>query len=242
MISLCCPSRGRPELAARMVRTALETVSSIGKIEFLFYLNEDDPKLEEYKQRLDSAYYTVGPHQSTCYSWNQLAERAKGDLVFLMGDDAQFLTKDWDIEIEKIFDQHPDKICMVSPWDCNTKGKGWEHKDKTEPVYVKDEQIGAPHFVLHKNWIRTLGYFVPPFFWHWYVDTYTQAVSRKLNRCILLPYVHLKAKKIFDETAKEIRSKNSVDKRDDWVWSKVKGRHLDTDVALLKNFIDTFKS
>jgi hypothetical protein len=54
--------------------------------------------------------------------------------------------------------------------------------------------------------------------------------------------VQLKAKKVFDDTAQEIRSKNSVDKRDDWVWKKVKGRHLDTDVALLKNFIDNFKS
>ena len=43
MISICCPSRGRPELAARMVRTALETVSATKKIEFLFYLNDDDP-------------------------------------------------------------------------------------------------------------------------------------------------------------------------------------------------------
>jgi len=239
MISFCCPSRGRPQLAKRLIDSA--TSNQSGDTEFLFYLNDDDDTLDEYRDLLDEKHYVVGPNQSTCFSWNQLAERANGELVFLMGDDAQFLTKNWDIEIEKIFDQYPDKICMVSPWDCNTKGKGWEHKDKTSPVYVQNEPVGAPHFVLHKNWIHTLGYMVPPFFWHWYVDTYTQALSIRVNRCILLPYVHLKAKKVFDDTANEIRSKNSVDKRDDWVWSKVKGRHLDADVALLKKFIENYK-
>jgi hypothetical protein len=54
MISICCPSRGRPELAMRMINTVYNTVSDKSKIEFLFYLNDDDPTLEQYKQSLDS--------------------------------------------------------------------------------------------------------------------------------------------------------------------------------------------
>ena len=42
MISFCCPSRGRPELAKRLVDTA--TKMQDGDTEFLFYLNDDDPK------------------------------------------------------------------------------------------------------------------------------------------------------------------------------------------------------
>jgi hypothetical protein len=42
MISLCCPSRGRPKLAKRLVDTALATAEH--DVEFLFYLNQDDSK------------------------------------------------------------------------------------------------------------------------------------------------------------------------------------------------------
>ena len=40
MISFCCPSRGRPELAKRLIDTATETQT--GDTEFLFYLNDSD--------------------------------------------------------------------------------------------------------------------------------------------------------------------------------------------------------
>ena len=45
MISFCCPSRGRPELAKRLIDTATETQT--GDTEFLFYLNDDDEKLAD---------------------------------------------------------------------------------------------------------------------------------------------------------------------------------------------------
>ena len=241
MISICCPSRGRPELAQRMIKTALETASEKNNIEFLFYLNDDDPELEKYKEALEKTVYEIGPNQSTCFSWNQLAFKATGDIVMLAGDDMQFQTTNWDKEVEKVFDRYEDKICMVIPWDCNGKGKGHQHKDKTNPVEIGDESVGAPHFFVHKNWIKTLGYFVPPFFWHWYVDTYTQKVSRKLNRCILLPHVRVKAKKIFDDTSTRVRKNLNINIRDDFVWTKVRDRHLQSDVEELKNFIDSFQ-
>ena len=48
MISFCCPSRGRPELAKRLVDTATETQK--GDTEFLFYLNDDDAKLRRIQR------------------------------------------------------------------------------------------------------------------------------------------------------------------------------------------------
>ena len=75
MISFSCPSRGRPELAKRLVETAESTAKH--DVEILFYLNDDDPKLAQYKDLLDKKYYTVGPNQSTCYSWNILANKSK---------------------------------------------------------------------------------------------------------------------------------------------------------------------
>lgn len=229
MISFCCPSRGRPQLAKRLIDTALSTADK--EVEFLFYLNDDDEKLEEYKSVLDKKHYTVGPNQSTCYSWNLLADKAKFDIIFLMGDDVQIQTQGWDTLVVNEFDKYDDKILMVVPNDGRSK------VDVQIPTLWEDKPLGAAHFAVHKNWINALGYLAPPFFWHFYVDTYTQNVARKINRCLYLPTVTFKAKKIFDDTAKNVRSFLNIANREEYVWSKVKDRYLSTDVELLKQII-----
>lgn len=230
MISFCCPSRGRPELAKRLIDTATETQT--GDTEFLFYLNDDDEKLEQYKDLLDEKHYTIGRNQSTCYSWNLMADKATNDIVMLMGDDVQVQTKDWDQLITNEFDKYEDKILMVVPSDGRAKGN---KKSGSETKLWPDEPLPAAHFAVHKNWVNTLGYLAPPFFWHWHVDTYTQKVARKLNRCLYLPTVTFKAKKIIDDNAgKQIRHNLNINLRDNFVWKKVRDRHLHTDVNLLK--------
>ena len=230
MISFCCPSRGRPNLAKRLVDTATETQK--GQTEFLFYLNDDDEKLEEYKDLLDEKHYTIGPNQSTCYSWNLMCDKASHDIVMLMGDDVQVKTKDWDQLIVEQFDKYEDKILMVVPSDGRRKGT----KNLGNEVKLwEDKPLPAAHFAVHKNWTNTLGYLAPVFFWHWNVDTYTQKVARKLNRCLYLPTVEFKAKKIINDNAgKQIRHNLNIAKRDEFVWIKVRDRHLQTDVNLLK--------
>ena len=230
MISFSCPSRGRPDLAKRLVDTATEKQK--GQTEFLFYLNDDDEKLEEYKDLLDEKHYTIGPNQSTCYSWNLMCDKASHDIVMLMGDDVQVKTKDWDQLIVEQFDKYEDKILMVVPSDGRRKGT----KNLGNEVKLwEDKPLPAAHFAVHKNWTNTLGYLAPAFFWHWNVDTYTQKVARKLNRCLYLPTVEFKAKKIINDNAgKQIRHNLNIAKRDEFVWIKVRDRHLQTDVNLLK--------
>jgi len=235
-ISLCLPSRGRPELAKRFVDSAIKKSSNSNSIEFLFYLNDDDPKLEEYKKILDKKNYIVGPNQSTAYSWNQMAYKSVGHIVMLAGDDVEFKTENWDTEIKNTFNLHDDKICMVVPWD-GKKGKEKFVSQKSKYVYVGDEPLGAPHFFVHRKWIDTLGWLAPPFFWHWFVDTYTQKLARKIGRCIFLPGVICKASKIFDDTAVNVRKHLNINQRDDFVWSMVRDRYLKTDVDLLKQSI-----
>jgi len=232
MISFCCPSRGRPELAKRLVDTATETQR--GDTEFLFYLNDDDPALEKYKDLLDEKHYTVGPNQSTCYSWNLMANKAKHDIVMLMGDDVQVKTQDWDHLIAEQFDKYNDRILMVVPSDGRIKGS---KRFKDETKIWGDEALPAPHFAVHKNWTNTLGYLAPPFFWHWHVDSYTQKVARRLRRCLYLPTVEFKAKKVFDKTGAQVRTHLNINNRDNFVWTKVRKRHLEADVNALQDFI-----
>ena len=233
MISLCCPSRGRPELAQRLVNSATEQAKYT--TEFLFYLNDDDPKLEEYKDVLDEKHYTVGPNQSTGYSWNQMADKASNDIVMLVGDDVEVQTQDWDDKIKEQSDKSEDKILMVIPSDGRAKGnKNYGDKVTLWP----DKGLPSGHFALHKNWMKALGYYFPPFFWHFYLDHYTQEVARKVNRCLFLPTVTFKAKKIFDDTHDQVKDHLSISARDQWIWSKVNSRHLQADVQALKEIVD----
>ena len=236
MISFCCPSRGRPEFAKRLVDTATETQKY--DTEFLFYLNDDDEKLEQYKDLLDEKHYVVGPNQSTCFSWNLMCDKATNDIVMLMGDDVQVLTQDWDKLIADQFSRFKDKILMVVPSDGRKKGT--KNLEKETKLWG-DDPLPAAHFAVHKNWTNTLGYLAPVYFWHWHVDSYTQKVARKLNRCLYLPTVEFKAKKMLDDNAgKQIRKNLNIKQRDDFVWAKVKNRHLESDVSMLRKFIESY--
>ena len=235
MISFCCPSRGRPSLAKRLIDTA--TATQNGDTEFLFYLNDDDPKLEEYQDLIDQKHYTIGPNQSTCLSWNLMCQKASHDIVMLMGDDVQVQTKDWDKLITHEFDKYKDKILMVVPSD----GKPKNEELGNEIKLWSDKPLPAAHFAVHKNWTNTLGFLAPVYFWHWHVDSYTQKVARKLNRCLFLPSVKFKAKKILDDDAgKQIRLNLNIRERDNFVWKKVRDRTLESDVSALRNFIKSF--
>lgn len=220
MISILCPSRGRPELAKRMVDSALKTAGK--PIEIILYLNEDDPKLEEYKRLIDAQYYQVGPDRSPCYSWNKLAEQAQGDILFLMGDDATFGTNNWVSIIESAFNQFPDKIACVYPYVPGLK------------------KANNPHFCVHRNWVKALGYFVPPQFWHWYVDTWTRHLAKRIKRYICLDQFPLPI--ILDPADETVARADrlSLRERDHWMWEAT-ARHREADVEALNKFIRDYK-
>ena len=236
MISFCCPSRGRPKLAKRLIDTASSTQK--GKTEFLFYLNDDDPTLEEYRDIIDQKHYTIGPNQSTCFSWNLMCDKAQHDVVMLMGDDVQVNTPNWDQLIVDEINRYDDKILMVVPSDGRVKGT---KELGNETKLWHDNKLPAAHFAVHKNWTNTLGFLAPVYFWHWHVDSYTQKVARKLNRCLYLPSVEFKAKKIMeDDAGNQIRKNLNIRERDKFVWTKVRGRTLSADISALRNFIESF--
>ena len=222
MISICCPSRGRPTLAKRMADSALTTAKN-KNIEILFYLNHDDAELENYKKLLKDFNVNVGPDQSTCLSWNQLSDRAIHDYVFLMGDDVIFETQNWDEKVINEFEKHKDRLLVVGPWvGKNIKGSNKKTK-------------ACPHYIVHKNWINALGYLAPPIYWHFYVDTHTQEVAAGLDRYVWLENVICRTKKIIDDdTGKRVRKHLSIALRDGHVWKTVSQRYIQADISLLK--------
>ena len=54
-----------------------------------------------------------------------------------------------------------------------------------------------------------------------------------------MPNVIFKAKKLFDNTAGQVRTHLNIKDRDDETWRLV-GRYLDADIQNLKNFISNY--
>ena len=247
MISVLVPSRHRPELAKRL----LDTINGTKKtdVEVKFYLNDNDPTIEKYKQLLPENVYIIGPDQSSCFSWNYLSTLARHDYCMLVGNDAQFLTTNWDQHIIDFFEnyEYKDKILYVCPRDMTGSDKRrWiKNKvptDKPYKIETHPSPIGAAHFVLHKNWINTVGYFLPPQFWHWHIDNWLTKLAVRLGRAYVLPHVQIQSKKMIDDhTGKRIRKEMNIIERDLDVWKRTRDRYLTADVEALQKFIKDYK-
>ena len=221
MISIVCPSRGRPKLAKKMIDSFLNNPGC--EVEILLYLNEDDSKLKEYKILIDSKHYSIGPDRSPGYSWNLLAQQAKYNIIFLMGDDAYNTTDNWGEIVLKTFDLYKDKIVMVVP-----------------DIKRISKKEFCPHFLLHKNWIKTLGYFIPPHFHQHYVDSWTREVAKALNRYVLLKnFIVPIEMEVGDNTDKRYK-KTWLIERDGWL-NGVTSRWKENDIQTLKKFIEGYK-
>ena len=97
MISVCVPSRGRPEKCKRMIESFLDTTT--GPIEFIIYINSNDPKLSDYKRLIKSEYLIEGNEYFANHGWNITAKKAKGSILFMSGDAEIMQTQDWDTTV-----------------------------------------------------------------------------------------------------------------------------------------------
>lgn len=163
-ISILCPSRGRPEMARRMATSAIANCADVRGVEILFWLNEDDPRKNEY---VSSPYcvHIVGKDGPTSYAWNQLAKRAAGDILMLMGDDTVFETPGWDNKLR----------------DAATAGE-WAHP--VARVFGFDDGRsplgeGHPHPAMTREVYNRLGYLACPMFRHFYVDTWLVDLAKE---------------------------------------------------------------
>jgi len=225
MISLLCPTRGRPKQALNLYKSFIKTQANNNELNFC--IQKDDSLFDEYLNlfKLNGIEkYFVSESMPTSYLWNQMAFMAKGDLLTLIGDDVEIVTKGWDNIIENKASKYSDKIFVITVDDGR--------KDKAQGKFMR-----CPHPTVHKEWVKTLGYFVPPFFMHRYLDKYTQNLAIKINRFIEIKEVvfnHLKFNYSKDATGQRSRSWINYDQ---YMYEKVSGRYFDKDLAILKNNI-----
>jgi len=223
MISFLCPTRGRPKQAISLYKSFMSTQSN--QNELLFCIQKEDNLYQEYinvfKLHGISKYFT-SESMPTSYLWNQMAFSAKGDLLTLIGDDVVIKTPGWDERIETEAKKFADNIYVITVDDGR--------KDRQQGKFMR-----CPHPTVHKKWVEVLGYFVPPFFMHRYLDSYTKDLAIEIGRYIEIKDIifdHLKFNFSRDSTG--IRSRKWIN-YDKYIYEKVSGKYFAKDLEILRN-------
>lgn len=170
MISVLIPTRDRVEWFKRAVESINATASHAAEI--VAYIDDDDPQLDEYRQYFKGLgiSYVEGPRIILTQCWNECFKICSGDIVMQGNDDIIFRTPGWDETVVEAFATCPDKILMVHGNDGSHRG----------------EVFGAHPFV-HRKWVETLGYFIPPYFSSDYGDSWNNELANALGRRRYLP-------------------------------------------------------
>jgi hypothetical protein len=198
MISILCPTRNRTDSMLRLVRSARQTASNPVELEFIFYVDDDDDASATVADNLD-ATAVRGPRIVLSEMWNRCWDEATRDVAMHCGDDIIFRSQNWDLHVLHAFERFPDKIALVHGRD------GYQ------------DQNLATHGFMHRRWVETLGYFVPPYFSSDYNDTWLTEVADAVGRRVYLPDVYTEhmhpvvGKGTWDQTHQERLARHTRD-------------------------------
>lgn len=236
-ISLLCPTRNRLKFVVDLITSAIETAYRPEEIEFVFYIDNDDNSYkslvkkiikrfgDEYNNNIKLIY---GERVVLSQMWNVCYKNASANIYMHCGDDLRFRTEDWDKTVIDKFNEFDDKIAFLYGLDG---------------LYTKEHQFGT-HGFIHENWVKTIGYFVPPYFSSDFNDTWLNEVAHLIKRHIFIDIYteHLHpcvGKHIWDKTHRERLERHKKDNVQELYDSMIDKRKLDAEK--LQNFINNFK-
>ena len=230
--SALCPTRKRPDNMARLAHSFFQMSKNPDENELVFYIDNDDTESITKAQELQTQYniqYIVGERIVLSEMWNECYKICKGEYLFHCGDDIVMKTPNWDNIVENKFLEFNDKIAFVYGDDLN-------------PAMPDD--FGT-HGFLHRNWVDTVGYFVPPYFSSDYNDTWLNEVSKSIGRHYKVNIVtdHLHpgiGKATWDQTHKDRLIRHRSDNVEGIYESKQIERQQDC--LKLLNFIEKFSN
>lgn len=196
MISIMTPSRGRSNQLLRMMHSAIQTAKK-GNIEFIVSVDEDDLETAITCNNVGALFVVMTRNTIHSARWDKCLPLASGELLFHANDDIVFQTDGWDKIIEDEFEKYPDKILMVHGDDLG----------------CQRENFGC-HPCVHRKWVETLGYFIPPYFDGEWGDTWVNDLANRLGRRKFLPFVtehmhYIFGKAEIDQTTKDYQERQS---------------------------------
>jgi hypothetical protein len=231
-IGILCPTYGRPASMQRLVDSITSTCKFRNALELIFYIDNDDQEsLNKARSILTlNGSWTkaiTGPKIKLSQMWNVCAEHTDAEILMLCADDIAFRTADWDEIVRNEFIASADKILFV-------------HGDDG----YNGERFGT-HGFLHRNWVETVGYFLPPYFSANWVDTWLNEVSNKIRRRryiqILTEHLHFDVGKAeIDKTHQDRLARDATDQNHKIYQSLAMAREIDAmklKIRILENLV-----
>ncbi|WP_298264582.1 glycosyltransferase family 2 protein [Acidocella sp.] len=113
LISLLLPTRKRPELARRFLRSVLTTAQYPESVEIILYADEDDAESHDLDCTGLTILRIIGPRQSMGGYNTACLAQASGDIIALMNDDVVIRTTGWDEALRQLDALVPDKVYLI---------------------------------------------------------------------------------------------------------------------------------
>ena len=183
--SLLVPTRERVSSLARLFKSIFDTTIHKDQIEILCAVDPDDLKtlqhlpdlINKYKKiidiRLHQRPYRTQFLNKDYYNW--LAERARGDFMWILGDDLVFYIKEWDEYIlERIngfFKHNPSRILCASIKDNTPKPSHHLPNFPCFPMFSKET-------------FKVMGYLLHPKVPTWGADYISYQTFKPINRLL----------------------------------------------------------
>lgn len=231
-ISILMPTRGRPDQFTRAWRSAVRQAAQYWRLELCLYIDEDDAASIPAQRALaeefpDQIKAFIGPRIVLSECWNKAYSIATGEVLMHAGDDIIFQTPGWDNCVRSAFAKHPDKIVFAYGDDG-----------------YSPDTFGT-HGFIHRNWAKTVGYFVPPYFSSDFNDTWLNEVARQIRRHYHIPimteHIHPVTGKVeLDQTHRERIERHNRDNVEQIYADKAPERAADAEK--LRTFIRNFTS
>lgn len=162
LITILCPTKGRPERVKAMVQSCLTLADNPENLRFVFYVDYNDSfsiKGVDFGKAITAS--VEGNKIWLSLMYNTMAAIYPSDLYMYAADDILFRTEGWDSLVRESFQSLSGRFGLVFPNDLSS------YQGKI-----------ATHGFVHRIWIETLGYFLPPYF----VDTHTDLWITNLAR------------------------------------------------------------
>ena len=174
MISILLPTRGRPHNMEGIWYSAHSFAENKNDLSIHFYVDDDDLVSKSMLCELDDKFRdqigaVVGERITMSDMTNELYKTIeKPEIVMFAGDDILFRTPGWDKIVHREMAKYKDKIVLLGGDD------GYNKETIT-------------HGFLHRNWIETVGYVVPPGYVGDYADTWVNDLAIRINRRVRIP-------------------------------------------------------
>lgn len=122
-ISLLLPTRGRPDEAARFLKSVAETTTSPEHVEIIIYVDEDDATSHNIGRDDLSIKRIIGPRRTMGHYNSECLAQSTGAVIVLVNDDMVIRTRGWDEMVRKLDMSVPDNIYLAYGNDMLKKSR-----------------------------------------------------------------------------------------------------------------------